>query len=154
MKKNFKISTLQDILNSIFRDMDAGNKMEYIMLHDIWNQSVGERIAEKTQPVSVRNGVLLVNVANSVWMQELVFLKDKILQKLNNRLKTSQLKSIRFKIGHLSEPVHKPPVEPLPTLNNEQIKKIEIESSRIQDSDLRHSFENLMKAYLQNKKKV
>jgi predicted nucleic acid-binding Zn ribbon protein len=153
MKNDSKISALGDILNSMLHDMKVDGGMEHVMLRDIWNQAVGARIAENTRPEFIREGVLFVNVANSVWMQELHFLRDKILEKVNSELDSTQIKEIRFKIGSLPVSARKTSSEQLPSLSKEEIEKVKQQSSAIDDPDLRQSFQALMEAYLKNKKR-
>lgn len=153
MKNDSKISALGDILNSVLHDMKVDGGTEHVMLRDIWNQAVGARIAENTRPEFVREGVLFVNVANSVWMQELHFLRDKILEKVNSELDSTQIKEIRFKIGPFPVSARKTSSEQLPSLSKEEIEKVKQQSSAIDDPDLRQSFQALMEAYLKNKKR-
>jgi len=154
MKKDSKISALGDILNSLFHDMKADSGMEHIMPRDIWNKAVGARIAENTHPEFIREGILFVNVASSVWMQELHFLRDKILEKVNNELDSTQIKEIRFKIGPLPGSAHKTYSEQIPSLTKEEMEKVKQQASSIQDPDLRQSFQRVMAAYLKNKKRL
>ena len=153
MKKDSKISALGDILNSVLHDMKSGVGKEHIMLRDTWNKAVGDRIAENTHPESVRKGVLFVNVSNSVWMQELHFLRDKILEKVNKEPGSTRIEEIRFKIGPLPGSLRKASSEQLPSLSNEELERVRQQASPIEDPDLRQSFQGLMEAYFKNKKK-
>jgi hypothetical protein len=151
MKKDSRIAPLQDILSNLFLDMKVDNKMANVKILGIWDQAVGERIAENTAPESIRRGILFVNVANSVWMQQLHFLKDEILAKINNALDSPRIKEIRFKIG--KTPGSAPPTtEMLPPLDKEEMAEIERQSSSIEDKDLRRSFQHLMATHLKNRK--
>ena len=47
-----------------------------------WKEIVGEHIAARSRVESVRNGTLVVRVANSAWAQELSFQKHVILHRL------------------------------------------------------------------------
>ena len=66
-----------------------------------WEKAVGEGVAERTQPVSLKNRVLQVKVANSVWMQELQFMKGLILEKLHQQTGKNILRDLRFFIGEI-----------------------------------------------------
>ena len=55
-------------------------------LIDAWNRAVGPQIGAKAQPDRLREEVLYVRVANSVWMHELQFMKQDIVSKLNGIL--------------------------------------------------------------------
>ncbi len=67
---------------------------------DSWARAVGPAVAEQTQPFRLRNGVLEVKVTNSVWMQQLQFMKGLIIQKLGEQ-GGGDLADIRFSIGEV-----------------------------------------------------
>ncbi len=50
----------------------------------LWKKVVGSRISSKTNPLYAKNGRLVVEVENSAWMNELLFLKPKIIEKLKD----------------------------------------------------------------------
>ena len=153
MKNDSKISALGDILSFVLHDMQPDSGKQYILPRDIWNKTVGARIAENTHPESIWKDVLFVNVSSSVWMQELHFLRDKILEKVNRELDSTQIEEIRFKIGPLPGSLRKDSSEQLPALSNEEMEIVRQNASPIEDPDLRQSFHGLMEAYLRNKKR-
>ena len=63
----------------------------------LWGEAVGNKISKNTEPMSVKNGVLVIKTTNSVWKQELQIQKIEIIKKLNKRLKKNIIKEIRFK---------------------------------------------------------
>jgi predicted nucleic acid-binding Zn ribbon protein len=56
----------------------------FISLYLAWKSVVGELLAERSHPIKIEQNTLFVGVENSAWMQELVLLKPKILQKYKN----------------------------------------------------------------------
>ncbi len=73
-------------------------------LIDAWNRAVGPQIGAKAQPDRLRDGVLYVRVANSVWMHELQFMKQEIISKLNGILGGTKVAQIRYFIGEMEAP--------------------------------------------------
>ena len=63
----------------------------------LWGETVGNKISKNTEPMSVKNGTLVIKTTNSVWKQELQIQKTEIIEKLNKRLKKNIIKEIRFK---------------------------------------------------------
>ena len=63
---------------------------------DLWEEVVGKKIKEHTEPVDVRFGVLTVKTSNPVWRQELQFQKTSIVNSINKKLKKTIIKDIRF----------------------------------------------------------
>jgi predicted nucleic acid-binding Zn ribbon protein len=70
-------------------------------LIDAWNRAVGPQICSKAQPDRLKDDVLFVRVATSVWMHELQFMKQDIIAKLNGILGGNPVTQIRFFIGEI-----------------------------------------------------
>ena len=67
-----------------------------------WEQLVGPRVAQRTRPVKLADGVLTLKVANSTWLNELTFLKEQLLAQLNAELEGAPLKTLRLSLGSLA----------------------------------------------------
>ncbi len=89
-----------------------------------WDDIVGPRIAARTCPKELRDGVLTVSVANSAWVNELTFLRDDLQQKIDQTLGPKAVSSIRFVVGSVKRDqpnpetpfaVEAPPAPPPPT---------------------------------------
>ena len=61
-----------------------------------WDGVVGPEVAKKTEPHKVTKGTLFVKVRDTVWRNELTFLKPQIIQKLNDKLEEPAIKDIKF----------------------------------------------------------
>jgi len=70
-------------------------------LIDAWNRAVGPQISSKAEPDRLKDDVLFVRVATSVWMHELQYMKQDIISKLNGILGGNPVKQIRFFIGEI-----------------------------------------------------
>ncbi len=102
MRKSPKIPpSMGEVLGKFFKRAGMNRKIQEQKILNGWEKAVGEGIAEKTQAVSVRNRVLQVKVVNSVWMQELQFMKELIMQKMEQETGNNILKDIRFFIGEM-----------------------------------------------------
>ena len=64
----------------------------------LWPRVVGVPISRKTEAQDIEAGVLVVNVRESAWMQELYFLKPDIIKKLNRELGETIVKDIKFRL--------------------------------------------------------
>lgn len=52
----------------------------------LWNRVMGKEVKKHTRPFQIENGILVVLVDNSVWMNELSYLKNEIIKKLNEQI--------------------------------------------------------------------
>jgi hypothetical protein len=66
----------------------------------VWRDAVGARIAERAQPISLWNGILVLRTATSVWAHELSFLTDDICGRLRER--GVEVRQLRFHVGPIS----------------------------------------------------
>ena len=62
----------------------------------LWNNVVGELVANNTKPISISRGVLNIETKTPVWRQELQIQKGNIITKINKNFKTKVIKDIRF----------------------------------------------------------
>lgn len=63
----------------------------------MWEDVVGHPAAKASSAVTCKDGILFVEVKNSVWAAELSLLKRDIMKRLNRRLGRGTIKDIRFR---------------------------------------------------------
>jgi len=115
---------------------------------DAWERMVGKAISEMTQPVRMRNGVLQVKVANSVWMNELQFHKKIIIQKLNGYIGNATVEDLWFMIGEREKgreaidggEVQEKAVRHARALSQEEKERIERGISHLRDPEMKEIF--------------
>jgi predicted nucleic acid-binding Zn ribbon protein len=71
-----------------------------------WSQALGPRIADRTRPLSLENGVLTMRVATSAWATELAMLKPWLVERL--QAAGFAVTDIRFRVGTI-EAAPRPP---------------------------------------------
>jgi hypothetical protein len=148
-----RLKDLKTILGTMLRTMDSPPQREQFRVWDIWEEVVGPQIAGKTRPEALRNGVLVVSVTSSVWMQELSFMKQKILDRINQTLAPATIREIRFKLGDIQQAGAGCDEEPLPQLTEEEQEIIAQHTASIEDQGLRESLQKLFTASRRRKKK-
>lgn len=74
----------------------------------LWRDAVGARIADRAQPISLVDGVLLLRVASSVWSHELSMLSEELCTRL--RARGIAVTRLRFRVGEA--PLAQRTVEP------------------------------------------
>ena len=122
-----------------------------------WREIVGDRIAARTWPSGLREGVLNIRAANSAWMHELGFLKNELIARANAWVGAPPLVTgMRF---HLGAPKQEeaddvvaalvrrrappPPPPPRPRPSSETLRQIDADTARVTDPELRaaiHAF--------------
>lgn len=110
-------------------------------LAEAWNEAVGALIASHTAVENLKNNTLYVKVADSVWLQQLQFMKPEISERLNRILGNGAVERLHLSIGALPRPLSgETGATPGPpakfALSDRDRKMIESCSSSIRDPDL------------------
>lgn len=105
-KTKFKSSA--EVLKSLFDDKKKGGVVSDQFLRwklwMTWAEVVGPSIAEYTEPVSYRDGVLWLWVKNSTWMQQMTFMSDTIKNVIDQKFRKGYVKELRFTLDRRSLP--------------------------------------------------
>ena len=64
-----------------------------------WSGVVGEQLAAVAEPVSERAGTLTVEVADTVWAQELDLMQGQLLERLRAELGELTPSALRFRVN-------------------------------------------------------
>jgi predicted nucleic acid-binding Zn ribbon protein len=83
---------LQDLLTRL----DLADPMTGWRALELWPEVVGERVAAKARAVSFRDGQLWVEVESAAWMNELTYLRERIIKELNAKLGDEVVRAIRL----------------------------------------------------------
>lgn len=87
---------LGQVFGQLFRDLGIDKAIRQNMAVSRWDEVVGERISQVSQAQRIENGVLFVRVESPVWRNELVFMKNNLIENINTALKSNIVKDIKF----------------------------------------------------------
>ena len=100
-EKKESFTSIKDILKGIL----AGSNLKFnpadAEIWEIWDEVVGQAIAEQAQPSNITQKKLWVRVAEPIWLQELEFVADTIKEKLNDKLGRKAIEKVIFRLGSL-----------------------------------------------------
>ena len=139
-----------DLLSSAFQGKPAEKRLEEGKIWLVWDAAVGAQIAGKAHPVSFRDGVLTVAVVSAPWMQQLTFLKQGMIEKLNTLVGNDLIRDIYLKAGQ-PEPktaAPKPGGRKARHLTREEVERIATQTGPIHDLELRAQFARLLSRHL------
>ncbi len=81
MSTNFR--NLQQILHSLIKKYKLEEIIERSELIEKFEEVVGKQISSQARIIDFHNGILKLEVENAVWKNEVFFLREKIIEKLN-----------------------------------------------------------------------
>jgi len=145
---------IRSIIKDLFDNPDWQSQLEVALPLLRWPDMMGPKIAEQSEPESLKNGVLTVRVENPAWLHHLNFLREELLQRLSKQLPSVKIKEIRFRQGPLDRIESAPPStsleinspsqivsQPSEPLSSDQIKLLQ----SVSDPELRRDLEALLR---------
>jgi predicted nucleic acid-binding Zn ribbon protein len=87
-----------ELVSSALKGLGLEGKIEEARLRAEWERVVGEAIAQRSRPLKVRGGTLLVEVRNSTWMNEIQFHRSEIVRKVNREFPKLKIDDIRLQL--------------------------------------------------------
>ena len=92
---------LGEIIPQVLQSYPHGSNQGLSRVWALWDQTVGEALAQNARPAAFKDNLLLVHVASPTWIHHLQFLKADLITKLNNALQNEMVADIKFKVGPL-----------------------------------------------------
>ncbi len=93
---------IKDVLGTVLEQLRSKKPHPLAQLLQEWKKVAKGKIAAHTKPVAWKNKCLIVNVDSSGYLYELNLQREKILNKLKERLGKGKVSQLRFKIGAIN----------------------------------------------------
>ena len=87
------------VIGDLLRQHRPTAAQSMLDLWDLWEETVGPDISANARPAAINGNLLLVHVSSSVWMHQLRFLEQELVQRLNRAMGKNSVKHLKFKIG-------------------------------------------------------
>jgi predicted nucleic acid-binding Zn ribbon protein len=142
-----KPQSLRSVLEKTLKALEIDVSLKRYSTFGAWKEIVGDSLALHTQPRSIRNRILFIDVSHPTWMQQLQFLKPTLLEKINIFLGEPHIQDIRFKLGKIpgsSPPASKKEVWQAQDLDEKILNRIESLLQKIEDAEVRGGLRNVL----------
>ena len=113
MRASGSLDSFGTILSGLAKRLGLQSHLFELRLQQQWRDTIGEPIGSHTWPAQVRYKKLHLIVRNSVWLQQLLFLKPTLLAKLNEQAGSELITDIAFRVGEIPSADHSN-TEPVP----------------------------------------
>jgi predicted nucleic acid-binding Zn ribbon protein len=100
-KERTKQKSIENIVKDVIKNLSGAGRVSEEEVFGAWVAAAGEKAAKHTRPVSIKKGVMTVNIDGSGWLYELTVKKKELLKKLDGKIKGKQVKALRFRIGEI-----------------------------------------------------
>lgn len=151
MARTGSLDSFGSILSGLAKRLGLESRLLELRLQHEWCRIVGEPVASHTWPVHIRFKKLTLVVRNSVWLQQLTFLKPALLAKLNEVAGTELVKEIVLRVGEIPSPTTAPSDTPGYDGTSPEAEAARAEAvthvAAIQDPGLRERFTSVISTY-------
>ena len=89
------------VIDGVLKNYRSKPDFELTAIWRLWDEAVGETIAQNARPAAFKGKLLIVHVISSTWIHQLQFLKNDLMAKINAALGKPLIQEIKFKIGPL-----------------------------------------------------
>ncbi len=146
-----------NILEKVIKNLGMAGPMQLARILTRWDKIFDPSISKTTFPRDLRGKTLTVDVENSVWLQQISFMDQMIIDKINKNLGAKVVKKVRYQIGQIPE---RPLMEENRStsvldeveLENEDLDEITESIRGVSDSELRKSLRRILSKDIKLKK--
>lgn len=150
MAGSHPLDSFGTILSGLAKRLGLESRLVELRLQHHWRDIIGDPTGSHTWPDQIRFKKLYLVVQNSVWLQQLTFLKPTLLSKIHKETGPDLITEIVFRVGEIPA---RPTGSASSTSSNESIVREDrlIEASTrttsIQDTILRRHFTEVISRY-------
>lgn len=146
MATSHRLDSFGTILSGLAKRLGLESRLVELRLQHQWRELVGEPIGSHTWPQQIRFKKLYLLVRNSVWLQQLTFLKPTLLAKLHAVTGPDLFTEIVFRVGEI--PVAESSISADQNagqpLSDQSLTEAAAHTASIRDPDLRDRLTQVM----------
>ncbi len=86
-----------EILRDLLKTQHLDSKLDEMKLIKLWPQIMGKTIAEYTQRIYMKNGILYISLTSAVLRSELLMCREMLIKRLNKEMGIPLVKDIIFR---------------------------------------------------------
>ena len=95
-KKRNEPQKVDDIIKSVLNSAGLLSKIKEADIMQKWSDIAGENIAQKAKPIKIHDKKLYLKVESSIWRNELIFHKEKLMEEIEKKAGNRLINDIIF----------------------------------------------------------
>jgi predicted nucleic acid-binding Zn ribbon protein len=84
--KRSNTQNLGEVIKQYLKEMNIDEKLKEVRVPHLWEEIIGKSVASKTDNIYVKNKVLYVHLNSSIVRNELLMMKDGIIDAINKKM--------------------------------------------------------------------
>lgn len=95
-----KLTSLKEVLPEVLKKLDLLDKLLEKEVIFRWKEIMGEDFPSQIKPIDLVNKILYLKVPSAEWKTELNYLKDELINKINEKMGGKIVEDIKISIYH------------------------------------------------------
>lgn len=141
-------SSIKKVLGTSFPFLGFGKRIKEFKVLRAWPEIVGENIALRARPTSIKRSILYVEVTSAPWMNELQYHVETIIEKTNAILGPDYIKKVILKPSDEKEfsgaEAPSEDVRPTREITDDEREFITKTTEIVEDSEIRETIKRAM----------
>jgi predicted nucleic acid-binding Zn ribbon protein len=96
MKRSGEITSLKEVLPQILKKLGLWDTLREKQVIFNWKEIVGPDFPSQIKPLDLENQTLYLKVPSFEWKKELEYLKEELIEKINQKIGTQVVKKIKI----------------------------------------------------------
>ena len=92
-----KTIPISEAITDYIKEMNIGDKLNEVSVINSWEEIVGRAISSRTSKIYIKNHVLYVHLKSSVVRNELLMLRQALMEKINGKMGEEVIREIVLK---------------------------------------------------------
>jgi hypothetical protein len=88
---------ISDVLSMVLKKYHLHDKLEEIRLYEAWEEVMGKTVAQCTESIRLKNGILSISLNSPALRTELTMARTRIILRLNAMMGKELVKDIRIR---------------------------------------------------------
>ena len=94
------MQSLRDTIPKLLRQLDQEDEgVRLLFLQELWSEVAGQRLAGSTSPIGLKGRVLVVEVPDEVWREQLFQFQSELRRSVNRLFGDSVIEKVDFQVG-------------------------------------------------------
>lgn len=98
-QKKEALFSIDKLIPKAIKKLNIQSQFDEYNIQKRYSSLFGKEIAKISYPSGLINATLHISVANSAWLMQLSFMKEKIIKEINKEFKRKVVKDVLFKVG-------------------------------------------------------
>ncbi|MGH9339746.1 MAG: DUF721 domain-containing protein [Acidobacteriota bacterium] len=90
------MKSVGSLLPQFLQNFEDNDELSLLFLEALWPNIVGDEVARKSRPLSLKNKTLLIGVPSQPWKTQLLDLQDVLIKSINDHWKSRLVAKIQL----------------------------------------------------------